>query len=171
MGNKPNGIPAREPTELRGLRRGGKCSGMKKLILMGAALALASCGGGVSGVGEGDGGSDGARDSGRGGKDAGSSEERDGSDGSSGPADGRANDASCIAPEGTCIMCGGAWSCSAGSSGALATCPSGIKAGSPCINPQGLPFGNTCQVCTGGEEYHYICALGRYSVTTGSCSK
>jgi hypothetical protein len=157
MGNEPNGIPARELPGLLGVRRGGKCRGMKNLILVVAALAFASCGGKQLGGGGGaDGSSGSSGNAGSGGSNGGSG--AGGSSGSGGGAGvggnagagGSINDSGasfpdvgspqCETPGGTCVLCSDdKWHCGPV---AYAPCPDGAALGSPCNRPN-----PSCLVC------------------------
>jgi hypothetical protein len=184
MGNEPNGIPAREHPELRGLQRGGKRSGMEKLILMVAAFAFASCGGKQLGGG---GGADGsAGSSGNGGSSgAGGSAGAGGSLGSGGslgasggsgaggstgsPIDGGMSDAEsheCRPDGSTCVFCQKKWHCDGF---AWPACPPGLDASMSCT---GVVKGGLCLDCSGGSGTEWRCAGGNWLVSPGfaTCS-
>jgi hypothetical protein len=155
---EPNGMAAREAPELRGLRRGGKCWGMKQLVIVVAALALASCGGKQLGGGggaagsSGNGGSSGAGGStgtggstgvggslGSGGASGiGGSSGAGGSSGTphdSGPPFDSAGlpevgTSACTMSDGTCVLCNDdKWHCD---DIVLLPCPPGAKLNGPC---------------------------------------
>jgi hypothetical protein len=140
MESEPNTVPAREATELRGLRRGGKCSGMRTLNLVVAVLALVACGG--KQVGGGDGGGSGSSGEGGG---AGSS----GAGGSGGEVDGgTSDDGDCNMNSAPCAFCDGEWKCSGI---VFPQCSSSVQAGGACT------VAGSCVTCTAGTGYQFSC--------------
>jgi hypothetical protein len=179
---EPNGMAAREAPELRGLRRGGKCWGMKQLVLVVAALALASCGGKQLGGGggadgtdgnSGAGGSQGANGSGGGtggvggsggGGTGGVGGSVGGGAGGVGGSFGTPNDGGSSVPEAgskecddskACILCtDDKWHCP--ERAVYAQCPPGTIRDGSCPHE-----GSTCFVCkTDGVGHEYLCSQG-----------